>query len=330
MSRFFAGLPGAVYEYQGVTLRLVLVLGLLAEVAVVAALAVRSGDGLLAYVRDRRRLTPLVAATAALIAVSVLLAPAPARPPDRTTLTFLDVGEGAATLLQVPGGPTVLVDAGPEPLARKLREHGVDEIDLLVLSHGHADHVGGLEDVIGAVPVATALLPEPEDRSAALDEMEALLRAEGTDVRRQDEQLRVSGDGWSLGILPSDPVAGTDQNQRENDDALVAVVELGSGRVLLPGDAEGQALENLDLPGCIVVAVPHHGSAGGFDAGLLAELSPTLAVIPVGENRYGHPAPDALEVLAAGGVPFVRTDERGDVSLWVEAGALRAATERAG
>jgi competence protein ComEC len=140
----------------------------------------------------------------------------------------------------------------------------------------------------------------------------------------------VPGDGWSLRILPSDPVGGTDQNQQENDDALVAIVELAGGRVLLPGDAEGRALGNLDLPACVVVAVPHHGSAGGFDVGLLDELDPLLAVIPVGENRYGHPAPDALEVLAGGGVPFVRTDERGDVSLWFEAGALRAATERPG
>jgi competence protein ComEC len=330
VSRFFAGLPGAVYEYQGVTLRLVLVAGLLAEAAVVVALAVRSGGGLPAHVRDRRRLLPLVTTTAALIAVSLLLVPAAARPPDRTTLTFLDVGEGAATLLQVPGGPTVLVDAGPEPLARELREHGVDEIDLLVLSHGHADHVGGLEDVIGAVPVATALLPAPEDPSGALDEIERRLRAEGTDVRRQDAELHVPGDGWSLRILPSDPVGGTDQNQRENDDALVAIVELAGTPVLLPGDAEGQALVDLDLPACVVVAVPHHGSAGGFDAALLAELAPRLAVIPVGENRYGHPAADALAVLAGGGVPFVRTDERGDVLVWLEAGALRAATERPG
>ena len=93
------------------------------------------------------------AATAALVAAALPPSPAPVRPPDRPTLTFLSVGEGAASLLQVPGGPTVLIDAGPEPVARKLRQHGVGEIDLLVLSHGHADHVAGLSDVIGQIPV---------------------------------------------------------------------------------------------------------------------------------------------------------------------------------
>jgi competence protein ComEC len=330
VSHFFAGLPGAVYEYQGVTLRTVLVVGLLAEVAVVAALAARAGGGLLAYVRDRRRWPPFAVATATLLAAALLVAPAPMRPPDAPTLTFLDVGEGAATLLQIPGGPTILVDAGPEPLARDLRRHGVGEIDLLVLSHGHADHVGGLEDVIGRLPVAQALLPEPEDRSAALDDAEARLRAEGADVRRCTTALRLAGDGWGLEILPADPVGGVDQNQKENDDALVVIVELAGQRVLLPGDAEGQVLENLDLPACVVVGVPHHGSAGGFDAGLLEELVPRLAVVPVGPNKHGHPDPEALGVLAAAGVPCVRTDERGDIALSPGRGGLSVTAEREG
>ncbi len=134
-------------------------------------------------------------------------------------------------------------------------------------------------------------------------------------MRRCTAPLDVTGEAWSLRVLPASPVAGVDQNQRENDDALVVVAELGGQRVLLPGDAEGQVLENLDLPACLVVAAPHHGSGGGFDARLLAELAPRLAVIPVGENSYGHPDPDTLGVLAAAGVPAVRTDERGDVAV---------------
>jgi competence protein ComEC len=254
------------------------------------------------------------------------------RPPDRPTLTFLDVGEGAATLLQVPGGPTVLVDAGPEPLGLRLREHAVESIDLLVLSHGHDDHVAGLADVVGAVPVRAALLPDPEDRTGssatALDDIERRLLAEGTDVRRCTSPLDVTGDSWGVHVLPSTPIGGVDQNQQENDDALVVVAELGGQSVLLPGDAEGQVLENLDLPACLVVGAPHHGSEGGFDAGLLGELTPRLAVIPVGENSYGHPDPDALDILAAAGVPVVRTDQRGDVALTLGDRGVEVRAER--
>ena len=328
VSHFFAGLPGAVYEYQGVTLRLVLVVGLLAEVAVVAALAARAGGGLLAYVRDRRRWPPFAAATAALIVAALLLAPAPARPPDRPTLTFLDVGEGAATLLQVPGGPTVLVDAGPSPLGAVLRRHAVSRIDLLVVSHGHADHVAGLEDVVGRVTVATALLPQPPEPSEALDELAARLEAAGAEVRRVTTEQDAAGDGWALRVLPTSAPGGEGGNQGENDCALVAVVELDGHRALVPGDAEGEVLADLELPPCDVVELPHHGSRGGVSEAFLAELQPRLGVISVGPNTYGHPTQESLDLLAGAGVPCARTDRRGDISVWAAPTGLAAATTR--
>ena len=328
VSRWFAGLPGAVYVYQGVTVRLVLVAGLAAEAATVAALAVRAGGGLVAYVRDRRHWAPLAAATAALVAAALVLAPAPVRPPDRPTLTFLDVGEGAASLLQIPGGPTVLIDAGPSPLAATLRRHAVDRIDLLVLSHGHADHVAGLEDVIGRVTIATALLPDPSPRSAALDRIAGDLRAAGTVVRRVATAQSAAGDGWSLRILPSRPPPGEEGNQSENDCALVALVGLSGHQVLVPGDAEGEVLRQFVLPRCEVVELPHHGSRGGFTADQLAQLRARLAVISVGPNTYGHPTEEMLGLLAGAGLPCLRTDEDGEVAIWVDAGGLEASTER--
>jgi competence protein ComEC len=79
-----------------------------------------------------------------------------------------------------------------------------------------------------------------------------------------------------------------------------------------------------------VVGVPHHGSAGGLDPDLLGELSPRLAVVPVGPNRHGHPSREALDALTAAGVPYVRTDERGDVALSAGRGGLSVAVERGG
>ena len=327
VSHFFAGLPGAVYEYQGLSLRLLLGVGLLGEVAVVAALAARAGAGLLAYVRGRR--APLAAATAALVAVALLLAPAPVRPPDRPTLTFLDVGEGAATLLQIPGGPTVLIDAGPQPLGAVLRRHAVRRIDVLVVSHGHADHVAGLEDVVGRFTIGTALLPLPPEPSDALDALAAELTAGGTEVRRCTAAQDAAGEGWALRVLPTETPGGEGGNQGENDCALVALVELGGRRALIPGDAEGEVLAGLDLPPCDVVEMPHHGSRGGLSEALLAELQPRLGVISVGLNSYGHPTAETLDLLAGAGVPCARTDQVGDVSVWAAPAGLAAAAARA-
>lgn len=328
VARFFAGLPGAVYTYQGVTLRLFVVVGLGAELVVVCVLALRAGAGPLAYVRDQRRRAPLAAATGAVVAAALLLAPAPARPPDRPTFTFLDVGEGAAGLLQAPGGPTVLIDAGPSPLAAELRRHAVRRIDLLVLSHGHADHVAGLEDVVGGVEIEAAVLPLPPEPSEALDELAARLTAAGAVVRRVTTEQRAQGAGWALRVLPTQAPGGEGGNQGENDCALVAVVELAGYGVLVPGDAEGDALERLDLPPCAVVELPHHGSRGGVSGSQLAELQPRLGVISVGPNTYGHPTEEALGLLAAAGVPCARTDERGDVAVTVGGGGLEVRVER--
>ncbi len=330
VSRLFGRLPFAVYEWRGVSLTLLLLVAFCGELAVVATLARRAGGGLAAYVRDARRRVPLVAATAGLAAAVLLLAPLPAAPPRQPTLTFLDVGEGAATLFQAPGGPTVLIDAGPAPLARTLRAHAVQRIDLLVLSHGHADHVAGLEDVVGSVPITTALLPRPPASSSALEVMAAKLTAAGAEVRWCETPVEVAGAGWSLRVLPTSPPEGESGNQSENDTALVVLADLGGDRALVTGDAEGDVLDGLDLPACTVVELPHHGSRGGLDEAQLDALAPALAVISVGANTYGHPTPEMLDVLAAAGVPCARTDQRGEITLTAAERGLEVRVTRGG
>ena len=328
VSRLFARLPFAVFQWQGLTLGLLITAGLLAEAGVIVWLARRAGDGLFNYAGDRRRRAWVVVATAGLVAVVVLLAAPPPRAPGQPTLTFLSVGEGAAALLQIPRGPTILIDAGPVPLARTLRAHAVRHIDLLILSHGHSDHVAGLQDVIGSIPIGAALMPRPQQPSAALDRLEAELRAARTDVRRCVAPQVVSGAGWGLRVLPTRPPPGEAGNQGENDCALVVLVDLHGQDVLVPGDAEGPVLDPLGLPRCAVVEVPHHGSRGGLDEAQLRALAPRLAVISVGPNTYGHPTPEMLSLLAADGIPCARTDQRGDVAVSVGAHGLQVSADR--
>jgi competence protein ComEC len=221
----------------------------------------------------------------------------------------------------------VLIDAGPGPLREILRRHGVKRIDLLVLSHGHADHSGGLDDILGRVPVSRALIPDDAGTSESLARVrETLAQAHvPVTVLRQPSELACGQ--LRLDVLPT---GGSEEggNQGENDRALVCVVTIASERVLLPGDAEGEALEPLDLRGCAVVELPHHGSAGGFTEEQLDELQPRLAVISVGENRFGHPTAEMLSLLAADGIPCLRTDTDGEVELWEGDGRIVMAAER--
>ncbi len=324
----FAAVPWAVFEWRGVSLRLLLAAALAGELAVLWVLAARAGEGLRAYVCAAGRRLHLAAVTGCLVAVVLLLAPAPAAAPQRPTLTFLDVGEGAAALVQAPGGPTVLIDAGPAPLARKLRAHAVARIDLLVLSHGHADHVAGLDDVIGSIPVARALLPRPPGGSASLERIARRLQATGTEVRWCEAPVELRGDGWGLRVLPAKPPEGEGGNQSENDAALVVLADLAGQPILVPGDAEGEVLDALALPPCAVVELPHHGSRGGLDTPALLRLAPRLAVVSVGPNTYGHPTPEMLGTLARAGVPWARTDEHGDIAVAAGAGGLEVTASR--
>ncbi len=245
--------------------------------------------------------------------MALAASPAPATAPARPTLTILSVGEGAAALLQIPEGATVLIDAGPAPLRQCLAAHGVRRIDLLVLSHGHADHTAGLADVLGAIPVGQALVPQPTAPSASLARVTAELTAAGVPVRPCTSPVTLALGGARLTILPTG-MSGAGDNQGENDCALVAEVTLDGETVLLPGDAEAEALTPLaDLDRCAVVELPHHGSAGGYDDGLLARLQPGLAVVSVGENDFGHPTASMIALMHDHGIPLLRTDRCGDV-----------------
>jgi competence protein ComEC len=326
VAKFFGRLSFAVYEWQGPTLALLLAGATLSELVVLRLLAGREGTDLRAYVTYGQRRSRLTLVTAGLVAAALVMAPVAPAAPNAPTLRYLSVGEGAATLLQVPNGPTVLIDAGPEPLGLRLKRLGVQRVDLIVLSHGHADHVAGLADVVARLPVGAALLPSPETPSPALQALAGDLAETGVPVSACSTPLVLAGDGWRVRVLPTRPLPGESGNQSENDCALVVLVEIGAHRLLVPGDAEGDVLAALELPPCDVVELPHHGSRGGVDADLLADMRPSLAVISVGPNRFGHPTPEMLALLAGLHVPCLRTDQAGDVIVSAREGALTVAT----
>jgi len=326
VARFFGRLSFAVYEWQGPTLALLLCGAAVSELAVLRLMAGREGTDLRAYVTQGQRRSRLALVTASLVAAALMMAPVAPAAPNAPTVRYLSVGEGAATLLQVPNGPTVLVDAGPEPLGLRLKRLGVRRVDLVILSHGHADHVAGLADVVARLPVGAALLPSPETPSPALQTIAGDLADAGVQVSACSTPLVLAGDGWKVRVLPTRPPPGESGNQSENDCALVVLVEIGARRLLVPGDAEGDVLTALDLPPCDVVELPHHGSRGGVDADLLQDLGPSLAVVSVGPNRFGHPTPEMLALLAGLHVPCLRTDQAGDVIVSAREGTLAVVT----
>jgi competence protein ComEC len=281
-----------------------------------------------AIVARRARPAVALAAVVAMVIGAVLpRLPAGAQAPRGLRVTFLDVGQGDATLIQRRGS-AILVDAGPPdgPILARLRHAGVRRLDLMVVTHAQDDHDGGAAGVLRAMPVGMVLdgrdgVREPAGLAMAAAAARRRVRLVAPDA---GEVLRVGG--VALRILWPDasirPPPGGDPNER----AIVAEASADGLRVLLTADAESDVLDHLDLEPVDVLKVSHHGSADPGLPALLERLHPRLAAIEVGRhNRYGHPAAPTLAALAAAHVAVVRTDRDGSVRVEPAGRVLRVA-----
>lgn len=283
------------------------------------------------------RLPPPRGRRAAVLVSSVALAAAVAwrsapderlPPPSGLRIAFLDVGQGDATLLQVPEG-AVLVDEGPPEarVADQLRRLGVRRLELLVLTHPSRDNIGGAEEVVEGLDVGAVLepdLPFPNPYGAS-----ALARARTRGipvlVTRAGQVFRLGG--LSLRVLWPDGEASPADDP--NDHATVLLASYGQVDALLPADAESNVTLGLRPPPVELYKVGHHGSEDAGLTDLLTLLRPRIAVVSVGAgNDYGHPAPSTLAALeAAPGLAVYRTDRDGRVVLETDGRRISVATE---
>ena len=306
-----------------------------ARLDTVPALAVAGSAASLALILRRTRRRPNARAIVALVVASALVViawkatpEAPPRAPSGLRVTFLDVGQGDATLLQVPRG-AILVDEGPPEARvwRQLRALGVRDLSLLVLTHPQRDHIGGARDVLRTTRVHIVLDPRlaasgPDERAAMSE-----ARTQRVPVVAARPGLEYAVGRLRLRVLwPDAPgLASEDPNNR----AIVCLISYGQTDVLLGADAESDVLLPLRPPPVEILKVSHHGSADVLLPSLLEDLRPRIAVISVGEgNTYGHPTPETLAALAtAPGLEVFRTDRDGAVTIESDGRQLRVATE---
>ncbi len=243
-------------------------------------------------------------------------------PPSRgLRVEVIDVGQGDAILLQPARAPAVLVDGGPpgDGLAAKLEDAGVERLAAAIVTHDQSDHAGGIEELLGEVPVERFLFARASRgliaRAAAVGAEPEQIAA-GRELRSGALRLRVL---WPPPELLGPAGAGRDPNQL----ALVVEVRWRDFSMLLTADAEAEAVPI--EPGPVdVLKVAHHGSEDAGLGSLLDQARPQLAVISVGAgNPYGHPTASTLATLRRHRVPVVRTDEAGDVVLAVGRHSIR-------
>jgi competence protein ComEC len=298
--------------------------------AVVAVAAILLGGRQLR--RSGARARALVIGGAGICVVALagawsLRAPPAWHEPAGLRVTFLDVGQGDAALLETPSA-RVLVDQGPPEarVAGQLARMGVRSLSAVVLTHPQRDHVGGAAAVLRQLRVGVVLDPLLAATGPEREEAVAAARERGVPVRavRAGSEFRVGG--LVLRVLwPVDPGL---PHEDPNLNATVIVASYGEIDVFLPADAESDVTARLDLRAVEVLKVAHHGSE---DPGLdeqLRVLRPRIAVISAGRNNdYGHPRPGTLAALSAvAGLALYRTDQDGRVVVESDGRGLRVHT----
>ncbi|HVF76652.1 MAG TPA: ComEC/Rec2 family competence protein [Solirubrobacteraceae bacterium] len=272
--------------------------------------------------RAPRRMTAAVLVVGAIGGLAAFAAGhGPGQPPQDLTISFLDVGQGDATLIQ-HGDIALLVDTGPPggPLLARLRRAGVRRLDVLVVTHDATDHDGETEAVLRALPVGLVL--DGEEVTAS-DEVRRLAAAHHTGRVASDAGQVLRAGPIELRVLWPRREPAAPAGAEPNDRATVLHIRDGDFDLLLTADAESDVLAGLHLPVVEALKVSHHGSDDPGLPGILRRVRPQAAVIEVGaHNGYGHPTPSTLAALGAS-VPLVRrTDRDGTVRITVRAGRM--------
>ena len=268
----------------------------------------------------KRPVVPLCAGVFTLCLAALLTAGTVRR--QDLTLTALDVGQGQSVAL-CSGRSAVLVDCGGtlspgDTAAAYFQSVGRRDLDLLVLTHFHEDHAGGVAELLSRLDVAGIALPDVDEDSVLRREIEAMAFEKDIPLYYITEESAVELDRARLTLFPPVQAEGED-----NERCLSVLCSAGDWDALLTGDMpveeEVRLLSEYDLPDLELFVAGHHGSKYSTGEALLKTLTPETVLISVGYNTYGHPAPETLDRLSEAGAAVCRTDQLGDLTVYVNA-----------
>ena len=250
---------------------------------------------------------------------------------DLLTVTFLDVGQGDAAVLQC-GGQSMMIDGGKAKASSYiyswLKKNQISHLDVMVATHTDADHIGGLSGALNYAKVGTAYCPVTSGTTKTFQSFVKYLKKQGKSIT-----VPKAGDEFSLGGAQVRILGPTDPQAEGNNSSIVLKVTFGDTSFLFTGDAEREEEQELLESGydleSTVLKVGHHGSDTSTSYLFLRTVNPQYAVISVGaDNTYGHPTEAVLSRLRDADVKTYRTDLQGTITAVSDGKKVTFQTER--
>jgi competence protein ComEC len=240
---------------------------------------------------------------------------------DGLTVTAVDVGQGQSLVL-TSGGYTAVVDCGSssgesagENAFEYLSSTGRQRVDMLILTHFHADHCNGVEELLTRAMVSALIIPDPDgdDGSYLAEDIIELARRRGVEILYITELQSYAFGDAAVTLYP--PFGGDDENER----GLAILFTHDDYDILITGDMdsnnERRLVTSYEIPDIELLVVGHHGSRYSTSDEFLRAVTPETAIISVGRNSYGHPTQETLDRLAKRGITTYRTDASGNVTI---------------
>ncbi|MBI2645174.1 MBL fold metallo-hydrolase [Candidatus Uhrbacteria bacterium] len=239
------------------------------------------------------------------------------------TVSYFDVGQGDAELIRTPSSQNILIDGGPDRSVEQKLGSTLPfydrTIDLMILTHPHADHLNGLIGVLQTYPVKKIFLSEMKNTTVGFREFLRIAKEKNIPIEYVTEGKRVTfGASTALDVLA--PYDDEQSKTDINNASVVVKVTYHKTAFMFTGDAETTEEEhiarNRDDLASDVLKTGHHGSKTSTSEEFLAEVHPDIAIISVGKgNMYGHPDKEIIHRLEQNRITVYRTDEAGDITV---------------
>ncbi len=234
---------------------------------------------------------------------------------------FLDIGQGDSILIRSPEGKTALIDAGPsrDAAAKLLKRKGITEIDIIIVTHHHSDHYGGMDQVIRNFKPKYFMATGSSHTTKGYLKLLQTVKSEGiTAVAPTAKPRKIELGSVLLTVFPQPPL----DHKEENNNSIGVRLDYGKFSVIMTGDSETNErnwwlAHNPSLVrDCTILKLAHHGSRNGTDQHWLDVVQPETAVASLGTgNDYGHPHAETVSLLRKNEIPFLRTDQRGTITI---------------